>query len=581
MSNYSQVTAFGPKDALAHLDPLKVVRGTQIDTELSLISTAIASKVDASGFADGSAGSPSITFNSDTDTGFYRISANRLGLALGGSNVVDFNTVAAIFTTPVYTGDGAVGAPGWTFGSDTDSGFYRGGANTISLALGGASVIQFSTSNIAPIVPFFMSDGAVGAPSITFNSDVDTGIYRVGANAVGVSVGGVQGLEVNSTALISRSVHQFQDGAVGTPGITFNSDTDTGLYRVGANNLGFSAAGSLMFDISSTALTFRPAGTANSQVSTAQSTWPDGAVGSPGIAFFADPDTGLYRSATNQLALAAGGVNGAIFTSSLAQFQLPTYFQDGSVGTPSISFASDTDNGFYRIGANNWALSVGGAKVMEFDNITSPYVRIPGAISIKSALPNVEYEETDAAADNKLWIQDTNSGTWVLALSNDARNASNDCIKFTRSGTTCTLTELHGTQLTHNSNDLTVEYSSFTGTLTGFTANPTGTVKFSRIGRMVCMWVESNITGTSNTTSMTMTGLPASITPLAVTRHVAAGLFSDNGGQIDGCCSVASTGILTFRPYIISGSTVTDGVTGFTASGAKGIFNGWCISYSI
>lgn len=47
MSNYSQSLFFGPKDALAHLDPLKVARGTQIDTELSLISTAIASKLDS------------------------------------------------------------------------------------------------------------------------------------------------------------------------------------------------------------------------------------------------------------------------------------------------------------------------------------------------------------------------------------------------------------------------------------------------------------------------------------------------------------------------------------------------------
>ena len=38
---------------------------------------------------------------------------------------------------------------------------------------------------------------------------------------------------------------------------------------------------------------------------------------------------------------------------------------DGSVGTPSVSFINDTDNGLYRIGTNNWALSTGGAKTID------------------------------------------------------------------------------------------------------------------------------------------------------------------------------------------------------------------------
>lgn len=50
-------------------------------------------------------------------------------------------------------------------------------------------------------------------------------------------------------------------------------------------------------------------------------------------------------------------------------------FSDGTVGAPGVSFASDPDNGAYRIGTNNWALSCAGAKVMEFKSggeITMP-----------------------------------------------------------------------------------------------------------------------------------------------------------------------------------------------------------------
>lgn len=39
---------------------------------------------------------------------------------------------------------------------------------------------------------------------------------------------------------------------------------------------------------------------------------------------------------------------------------------DGAVGTPSLSFAADTNNGFYRIGTDNWGASVAGVLAHEW-----------------------------------------------------------------------------------------------------------------------------------------------------------------------------------------------------------------------
>ena len=47
MADYTQTTFFGPKDALTPNDPLKIIKGTEHDTELSAISTAIGTKFDA------------------------------------------------------------------------------------------------------------------------------------------------------------------------------------------------------------------------------------------------------------------------------------------------------------------------------------------------------------------------------------------------------------------------------------------------------------------------------------------------------------------------------------------------------
>jgi hypothetical protein len=46
MSNYTQTTNFATKDALASGNPLKIVKGTEINTEFANIATAVATKAD-------------------------------------------------------------------------------------------------------------------------------------------------------------------------------------------------------------------------------------------------------------------------------------------------------------------------------------------------------------------------------------------------------------------------------------------------------------------------------------------------------------------------------------------------------
>ena len=46
MSNYSKLTNFASKDSLASGNPLKVIKGTEIDDEFEAIETATATKAD-------------------------------------------------------------------------------------------------------------------------------------------------------------------------------------------------------------------------------------------------------------------------------------------------------------------------------------------------------------------------------------------------------------------------------------------------------------------------------------------------------------------------------------------------------
>src|SRR3990167_8231200 len=51
------------------------------------------------------------------------------------------------------------------------------------------------------------------------------------------------------------TVLETGDGTVSLPSWTFTSDLDTGVYRIGANNLGIAAAGANVLNVATTGLT--------------------------------------------------------------------------------------------------------------------------------------------------------------------------------------------------------------------------------------------------------------------------------------------------------------------------------------
>ena len=70
MSDYSQITFFTPKDGLATGNPNKIIYGSDVDAELSAISTAIATKADiASPTFTGTVTIPALTFTGTLSTG--------------------------------------------------------------------------------------------------------------------------------------------------------------------------------------------------------------------------------------------------------------------------------------------------------------------------------------------------------------------------------------------------------------------------------------------------------------------------------------------------------------------------------
>lgn len=110
----------------------------------------------AAKFADGTAALPSMSFGTDTNTGIYRAGADSVGVAAGGASVATFSSAGVATSTVTATGAlrsgaGSAAAPAITVGAETDTGFYRRAEDVIAMAIGGilkGNVDAFPTGTV-------------------------------------------------------------------------------------------------------------------------------------------------------------------------------------------------------------------------------------------------------------------------------------------------------------------------------------------------------------------------------------------------------------------------------------------------
>jgi hypothetical protein len=121
-----------------------------------------------------------------------------------------------------------------------------------------------------------------------------------------------------------------------------------------------------------------------------------------------------------------------------------------------------------------------------------------------------------------------------------------------------------------------IAQGTFVGTLTGFAAGPTGNVNWQRIGNHVTLSIPAAITGTSNSTAMTMTGMPAIIRPAATVNLPGINITDNSVNTNFGACSISAAGVITF-----SATNGLGGTGAFTNINTKGISAGAVLVYPV
>jgi hypothetical protein len=151
--------------------------------------------------------------------------------------------------------NGDVDTPPYSFDSSLKTGMYSPGTNQIGFSITGQQVVRITSSYInfglsstgTPIIK--NNSGSVGSPSYTWYSNSNTGMYSPATNEIGFSIAGQQTVRITSSYInfglssTGTPIIKNNSGNNSTPSYTWYGDSDTGMYRIDPNIIGFSTNG--------------------------------------------------------------------------------------------------------------------------------------------------------------------------------------------------------------------------------------------------------------------------------------------------------------------------------------------------
>lgn len=178
-----------------------------------------------------------------------------------------------------------------------------------------------------------LDPGTEALPGLTFNLDLGTGIYKSASNTIDFSTNATRRLSINPTGVRGFVPFKLINGSAASPSYTFDSDTGSGMF-IDVQGLNFSLSGTTKLTLSTSGL-YTPA----IQVG-------DGDATTPGIAFKLDPSTGIFNSGS-YLGLVYKGTDVLGIFGSKIQTKKPIWALDGTPSAPAYSFNSNGSTGIY------------------------------------------------------------------------------------------------------------------------------------------------------------------------------------------------------------------------------------------
>ena len=120
---------------------------------------------------------------------------------------------------------GSATAPSYTFTSDTNTGIYNDGtADTVFVTTGGTARLTLNTASLTTTLPVLLPNGAVGAPSMTFTNDTDSGIYTGTGGTWYLVTQGAVAITIDAALTLSKDCNSSSAGGtnLGSATLYFN-----------------------------------------------------------------------------------------------------------------------------------------------------------------------------------------------------------------------------------------------------------------------------------------------------------------------------------------------------------------------
>jgi hypothetical protein len=169
----------------------------------------------------------------DTTAGLLKIrnAANNAWVTVGtlaDANLGLLSLAGGTLTGALLADDaGTAALPAIAFDGDPNTGIFRAGADQLGIATNGTARLTASTTAVTSSLPIDVPLGSVGAPSLTFTGDLDTGIYSPSADQLGIATNGVERVEFGTTEVV------FNDGGADVD-FRIEGDTNPDLFKIDA-----------------------------------------------------------------------------------------------------------------------------------------------------------------------------------------------------------------------------------------------------------------------------------------------------------------------------------------------------------
>jgi hypothetical protein len=222
MSNYTQSTNFATKDALPSGDPLKIVKGTEINTEFVNIAVAVATKADLA--------SPTFTGSPVLPTGTTGVtqSAGNSSTALATTAFVQVALQAVYPVGSIYINAGVTTNPATLLGFGTWTAF---GAGRVMVGLNGSDSLFDTLEETGG-----SKDASVVSHTHTFSGTTDSAGSHAHEQRWGQDAGTTGDYKGNSFFAFSTYSANGQTGVNGEHAHTYSGTTaSTGSSATNAN----------------------------------------------------------------------------------------------------------------------------------------------------------------------------------------------------------------------------------------------------------------------------------------------------------------------------------------------------------